>query len=69
VWAPQAAEMGLRYIAHVVQADTMHDTISDATPENCLFELQIFDNLDEAQEWLRSCQVREAALRPGPTAS
>jgi hypothetical protein len=69
VWAPQAAQMGLRYIAHVVQADTMHDTISDATPDNCLFELQIFDNLDEAQEWLRSCQVREAALRPGPTAS
>jgi hypothetical protein len=69
VWAPQAAQMGLRYIAHVVQTDTLHDTISDSIPVNCLFELQVFDRLDEAEEWLRTCQLREAALTPGPTAS
>jgi hypothetical protein len=29
IWAPQAGLMGLRYVAHVVQADTKHDTITD----------------------------------------
>jgi hypothetical protein len=59
IWAPQAARMGLRYVAHVVQADTKHDTIT-ATPRNpaaCLFDLQLFDNVPEAEEWLRTCQA------------
>jgi hypothetical protein len=52
--------MGLRYVAHVVQADTKHDTVTSAplNPATCLFELQLFDNLAEAEEWLRSCQAR-----------
>jgi hypothetical protein len=60
IWAPQAARMGLRYVAHVVQADTKHDTVTSAplNPATCLFELQLFDNLVEAEEWLRSCQAR-----------
>jgi hypothetical protein len=60
IWAPQAARMGLRYVAHVVQADTKHDTVTSAplNPATCLFELQLFDNLAEAEEWLRSCQAR-----------
>jgi hypothetical protein len=53
----------------VVQSDTMHDTISDTTPGNCLFELQIFNDLSEAEDWLRTCQAREQARTPGPTAS
>ena len=65
IWAPQAARMGLRYVAHVVQADTKHDTITAAplNPATCLFELQFFDNVPEAEEWLRSCQARTAAVK------
>jgi hypothetical protein len=60
IWAPQAARMGLRYVAHVVQADTKHDTITTAprNPAACLFDLQFFDNVPEAEEWLRTCQTK-----------
>ncbi|RZK56559.1 MAG: hypothetical protein EOO59_09705 [Hymenobacter sp.] len=66
IWAPQAARMGLRYVAHVVQADTKHDTIM-ATPRNpaaCLFELQFFDSVPEAEEWLRTCQAGVGTAQP-----
>jgi hypothetical protein len=60
IWAPQAARMGLRYVAHVVQADTKHDTITEAplNPAACLFELQLFDSVAVAEEWLRTCQAK-----------
>ena len=63
IWAPQAARMGLRYIAHVVQADTHHDTVTDSprNPAACLFNLQLFDNVPDAEEWLRSCQATHQA--------
>lgn len=63
IWAPQAARMGLRYVAHVVQADTKHDTITAAplNPAACLFDLQLFDTVAEAQEWLRTCQTKTPA--------
>ncbi len=65
IWVPQAARMGLRYVAHVVQADTKHDTITSAplNPAACLFELQLFDSVAMAEEWLRTCQARAAAVR------
>lgn len=65
IWAPQAARMGLRHVAHVVQADTKHDSITEA-PRNsaaCLFDLQFFDNVPEAEEWLRSCQAKASAAQ------
>jgi hypothetical protein len=58
-WLPQSEQMGLRYIAHVVQADTHTDIISLNLPiylEGKL-DLQVFDSLGEAQVWLRKCQV------------
>ncbi|RYY20973.1 MAG: hypothetical protein EOO36_02010 [Cytophagaceae bacterium] len=62
IWVPQAARMGLRYVAHVVQQDAGHDTISNSprNPAACLFELQIFDQVSEAEEWLRACQAQVA---------
>jgi hypothetical protein len=56
MWVPQAARLGLRYVAHVVQADRQTDTITDHYPLSLPFELQIFQALPEAEEWLRSCQ-------------
>ncbi len=63
VWTPKATRMGLRYVAHVVQADTKHDTITDTLQlsANCLFELQVFDSVPDAEQWLRSCQAQANA--------
>lgn len=60
VWVPQAVNMGLRYVAHVVQADSLSDTItvSFRGPQVGGLELQIFQQVAEAEEWLRSCQQR-----------
>lgn len=58
VWLPQAVRLGLRYIAHVVQADTHTDilTLTCPAPLTKGLELQFFDDLASAQEWLRTCQ-------------
>lgn len=57
-WVPQAQRLGLRYVAHVVQADQHHDIFTDSTGVDIPFELQIFQDCDDAQHWLR--QVRDA---------
>lgn len=58
VWLPQAIHLGLRYIAHVVQADTHSDilTLTCPVPITDVLELQLFDDVASAQEWLRACQ-------------
>ena len=60
-WLPQAQRLGLRYVAHVVQADTHTDILTLTLPEPSAqdeagLELQLFYNLAEAQQWLRTCQ-------------
>jgi len=57
-WLPQAFQLGLRYIAHVVQADTHADVLTLTFPPlvRNVVELQLFHHVGEAQEWLRSCQ-------------
>ena len=57
-WLPNALDLGLRYVAHVVQADKGHDILSLTFPEPFVgeLELQIFHQVVEAEEWLRSCQ-------------
>ena len=62
VWAPEAARMGLRYLAHVVQANTLHDVLTDTlVPLDCEFELQVFQTVAEAEAWLRACQASGGA--------
>ena len=65
-WLPQAQQMGLRYIAHVVQADKAADVLTLTYSEQLdgLIELQLFHDLAAAQDWLRSCQ-REASEPSG----
>ncbi|RZL14932.1 MAG: hypothetical protein EOO62_04170 [Hymenobacter sp.] len=58
-WLPQAERLGLRYVAHVVQADTHHDIMTLKYPPKHVvdsLELQIFYDLETAEAWLRSCQ-------------
>jgi hypothetical protein len=57
VWVPQAAHLGLRYVAHVVQKDRPTDMISSLLPPALPFELQIFHDLSDAQHWLRECRA------------
>ncbi|MGI4762323.1 MAG: hypothetical protein ACRYF0_16555 [Janthinobacterium lividum] len=57
-WLPQAERLGLRYIAHLVQADTHADVLTLKLPAHVegKIELQVFDKMEEAKEWLRACQ-------------
>ena len=58
VWLPHALRLGLRYIAHVVQADTHADVLTLTFPPAVQgqLELQVFSAVAEAEEWLRSRQ-------------
>ncbi len=69
VWLPHALALGLRYVAHVVQADTHADILTLTLPPHLAgaLELQIFDDAPTAEAWLRSCQhcpVPAAAAGP-----
>ena len=63
VWAPQAAAVGLRYIAHVVQRDAGADVLSVQFPTGTTIpvQLQLFYDVQQAEEWLRSCQAEANA--------
>jgi hypothetical protein len=56
VWLPQAQRLGLRYVAHVVQADRAHDVLTSHLLKNLPFDLQIFHDVDDARHWLRECR-------------
>ena len=58
IWVPQAVQMGLRYVAHVVQADSLSDILTVHFNKGTagVLELQIFQQVPEAEEWLRACQ-------------
>jgi hypothetical protein len=64
-WLP----LGLRYVAHVVQADTHADIMTLKYPPKHVvdsLELQLFYDVASAEDWLRSCQLppaREASRR------
>jgi hypothetical protein len=66
VWVPQAQQLGLRYVAHIVQADQHYDvlTLRLSTTTTTPFELQIFQDGVDARQWLR--QVRDAHLNLAP---
>ncbi|MGI4862590.1 MAG: hypothetical protein ACRYFZ_01615 [Janthinobacterium lividum] len=61
VWLPQAERLGLRYVAHVVQTDGRHDILTLLKPTTLSFDLQIFDDLADAQCWLRECRLVNVA--------
>lgn len=56
VWVPQAVRLGLRYVAHVMQADRHADILSTRFPRLLPFELQIFQDVESARQWLRQCR-------------
>lgn len=62
VWVPQAANLGLRYVAHVMQPDANADitTVAVRHQDQLPFEIQIFRQVSDAEEWLRSCQTTSA---------
>ncbi len=58
VWAPQAEQLGLRFVAHVMQANVNADlaVTADHNPFAGRFELQVFSTVADAQRWLHECQ-------------
>ncbi|WP_310393409.1 hypothetical protein [Hymenobacter sp.] len=66
IWVPQAVQMGLRYVAHVVQADGLSDGLVLHVRGVLAgrLELQIFQQVPEAEAWLRSCHKTDS--RPAP---
>ena len=71
VWVPQAGLLGLRYVAHVVQADQHHDILTTRLGGELPFELQIFQEVADARHWLRQmrrayCVPARLAIAPGP---
>ncbi len=61
VWVPQAERLGLRYVAHIVQADQHHDIFTRQHRMPLPFELQIFQNPEDARHWLASVRDAEEA--------
>lgn len=57
VWVPQAERLGLRYVAHVVPTNRHADILSTRFPRLLPFELQLFHDLADAQQWLRQCRA------------
>ena len=60
-WLPRALELGLRYIAHVVPPLARMDMLTLHFPAPLVgsLELQVFQHVAEAEEWLRNCQRQE----------
>lgn len=69
-WVPQAVQLGIRYVAHVLQPHT-EATLSDILAHDPFagqFELQLFSTVEQAAAWLRDCRRQEALLvGPGAT--
>lgn len=53
VWMPHATRLGLRYVAHVVQANKHHDVLLLSGVCQLPVDLQIFREVEDAQAWLR----------------
>jgi hypothetical protein len=53
VWMPPALTLGLRYVAHIVQADQHFDVLTTRLDRAAPFELQIFQDPTDARAWLR----------------
>ena len=66
VWGPQAKRLGLKAVAHVMQADpnTRLDAATLDNPFADLFELQLFTSVSEAEIWLREFQAQHTAAHP-----
>jgi hypothetical protein len=56
IWAPQAVQLGLRYVAHVLPTQEFSPVLPPATAFAGEFELQIFSTVADAEQWLASCR-------------
>ncbi|QHL87258.1 STAS/SEC14 domain-containing protein [Nibribacter ruber] len=57
-WTPRAIAAGLRYFAHVVDADSLAKLSSEEMKQTADgFAMQIFGDIEEATAWLKSHQL------------
>ena len=58
-WAPNAAAAGLKYFALVSTPETLADgSAANFYAQLTAFNAEVFNNKEEAQQWLRACQQR-----------
>jgi hypothetical protein len=57
-WIPRAMHAGLKYFAHVVNQQTLAGMTSAELYRKVgnMLEMKVFDNLEEARQWLSQCQ-------------
>jgi hypothetical protein len=54
-WAPNAAKAGLRFFAMITTPETLaEESASQFYAQLTAFQAKVFDNLEDAQQWLRS---------------
>lgn len=55
-WMPRAVVAGMRFFAHVVNAQTLAEISAGEMHQNAngLFTMQVFNNYDLARTWLKS---------------
>ncbi|GAA4007659.1 hypothetical protein GCM10022408_19590 [Hymenobacter fastidiosus] len=59
VWGPRAAQLGLRYIAHVMSPPQLGEATLGQQYFGKDLQLQLFDDVASAEEWLRSRRANE----------
>lgn len=70
VWAPRAAAAGLRYFAMITTPDSFAEESASAFyTQLTAFEAKVFDNLDDAQAWLRQHSQPASTLTATPAQS
>jgi hypothetical protein len=57
-WTPRALRAGLRFFAHVVDKQTLAGMSAEQMYRKVghIFEMKVFDDMEEAKIWLKSCQ-------------
>jgi hypothetical protein len=71
VWAPRAAASGLQYFAMITTPDSFaEESASSFYAQLTAFQAKVFDNLEEAQSWLRQhAQGASRTTNPFPAQS
>lgn len=69
VWVPQATRLGLRYVAHTLQIDRPYDILTSRHFQALPFELQIFQDIEDACHWLRQARLSQGGAASHAQAS
>jgi hypothetical protein len=57
-WTPRALRAGMKFFAHVVDKQTLAGMSAEQLHQKIghVFEMKVFDDIEEAKDWLKNCQ-------------